>query len=95
MYKGKEREMEVFGTRSQERCPENITVPQHVPGHLWGKRKLAAPIQPAAVLWRKKGHRRAGSPGRKREFWLTTGASGRGVVQRYGQQSAKKIAQVR
>ena len=76
-------------------CPVNTTVPQHLPGHLWAKGKLAAPKPPGAVLWRKRGQWRAGSLGRKRDPWLMIGTSGRRVVQPYVQQSTKRIGEVR
>ena len=76
-------------------CLENTTVPQHLPGHLWAKGKLAAPKLPGAVLWRKRGQWRVGSLGRKREPWLRIGTSGGRVVWPYAQRSAKRIGEVR
>ena len=70
-------------------------MPQHSPGHLLAKGKSATPKQPGAVMWRKRGQWQAGSPGKKRELWLRTGASQRGVVWPYAQQSMKKIGEVR
>jgi len=55
-HRHKEKEMEIFGFWDMFLgCPENITVSQHLPGHLWAKGKSAAPKPPGAVLWRKRG----------------------------------------
>ena len=94
-YRGKEKERESFGTCCLERL-ENITVPQHLPGHLWAKGKSAATKPPGAVLWRKRGQWRVGSLGRKREPWLRIAwTSGGRVVRPYAQQSARRIGEVR
>ena len=82
-YRSKEKGMEIFGTFLG--CPENTTVPQHLPGHLWTKEKSAAPKPPGAVLWRKRGQWRVESLGRKREPWLRIGTSGGRVVRPYAQ----------
>ena len=71
-------------------------MPQHLlPGHLWAKRKVAAPKPPGTILWRKRGQWRTGSLGRKGVPWLRIGTSERRVVQPYVQQSAKRIGEAR
>ena len=40
-YRSKEKETEIFWDMFLG-CPENTTVPQHLPGHLWAKGKSAA-----------------------------------------------------
>ena len=63
-YRSKE-EMEIFWDMFLG-CPED-TEPQHLPEHLWAKGKSAAPKQPGAILWTKRGQWWAGTLGRKRE----------------------------
>ena len=67
-------------------APEDITMPQYSPGHHGQKES-----QPGTAVL---GQWRAGSAGRKQAPWLRTGASGRGVVRPYAQQSAKTIGEV-
>ena len=47
------------------------------------------------LAWRKRERWRAESLGRKRELWLRTGESGRGVVRPSVQQGTKTIGEVR
>ena len=87
--------MEIFGWDMFLGCPENTTVPKHLPGHPRVKGKSAALKPPGAILWKKRGQWQAGSHGRKGMPWLGIGTSEKRVVRPYAQQSAKRIGEVR
>ena len=85
----RKKELEFLGhVLRSPRGHHNATVLAWTP---WAKGKSAAPNQPGTAVL---GQWRAGSAGRKQAPWLRTGASGRGVVRPYAQQSPKTIGEV-
>ena len=55
-------------------CPENNTVPRHLPVHLLAKGKSAAPRPPGAVVWKSWEEVRALSKGRdkwRKSIWYS------------------------
>ena len=91
-YGSKEKETEVFGTRSQNVQRTSPCPSTHLDTH--GQKESRLP-QKNLAQYSRRGQWRAGSPGRKRDLLLRRGASGRGVVRLYAQHSAKKIGEVR
>ena len=81
---------------SKEKHAQRTTL-CHSPHLFTHGQKENRPLQNKLVPYceEREGNGRLKSPGRERELWLRSGASGKGVMRSNAQQSAKKIGEVR